>query len=452
MPPLPAERFVSLFQSLSPTARTTFVAELYGARGWETARDGDVIVASRDGEEQRIRVVDPGRFGTPDLDEVDVLVTSRDREAVQEAAKAAGVAYLPPDAVREQLLYAIDRETADALFADTFDEPLHAARDTGSPLVERVRETAATVWSTVSAPSGSRQLGAVLVVALLVGVAVAGPALSPSSQADTSLPSETFTADDAGALGGSTSTETAVTTVGETGRPAGLGERRITDLDRLLDGHVETVLRTPRTLEVRASGPRNATVMDGRTRWNYTARIESPRQYRYEGRFVFPSSRYPPTNDSSADLVDVSIYTAGGTKYRRIAEPTGTTYREYLTETTGDSTTFAGVVRSYYERFLRGERSIVDCTGTLESGDCFAYRIVITGAPESIPDAESYRAVAIVQDDGVISSLRVSYTLPDDDGDSERETVRFSVAYEALGETTISTPDWLAEAKNETSN
>jgi hypothetical protein len=459
MAPVSPERFGTLFRSLASPARTAFIARLWAARGWQTTVDGADVVATRDDATRRIRVVDPGRFGTPSLDDVDVLVTARDRNAVRDAAAAGNVAYLPPETVRAQLLYGVDRETAATLFAETFEAPLAAATGTTPPLSRRVQGVGtATLGAVRERVGGSRQLSLLLVIALLVGVAVAGPALSPTGESDVTVPQATYTAGEAGALGESTTTATsstataAATAVDDDSRLDGLGERRITDRKDLLDGHVDAVLRTPRTLTVRASGPPNATLMNGRKTWRYTSRIESPRQYLFDGRFVFPPSRFPPTNETTVDIVDVSIYADGSSKYRKQVDPTETSYREYAIDTTGDASGFAREVRSYFETFLKGNRSIVDCAGTLESGECVAYRIVITGAPQTFPDADSYRAVAVVQDDGLISSLEVSYTLPDRDGDGHREPVYVSVEYEALGETSVSTPDWVSAAKNETSN
>lgn len=455
MPLVSPERFGTLFRSLDSAARTAFIARLWAAREWETTIDGTDVIATSGDATQRIRVVDPGWFGMPSLEEADVLVTARDREPVRDAAAAADVTYLPPEAVRDRLLYGLDREAAATLFAETFDHSLETAPDTTFPFSKRILGAGtATLGAVRERVGGSRQLSLLLVVALLVGVAVAGPALSPAGESDVTVPSETYTAGEAGALGGSTETATsatAATAVGDAARPDGLGERSITDRSALLDGHVDAVLRTSRTLKVRASGPPNATLMNRREMWRYTSRIASPRQYRFDGRFVFPPSRFPPANDSTVDIVDVSIYADGRSKYRKQVDPTETSYREYAIDTTGDASGFAKEVRSYFEAFLRGDRSIVDCAGTLESGECLAYRIVISGAPSRLPDADSYRAVAVVQDNGIITSLEVSYTLPDRDGDGSREPVYFTVEYDALGETTVSTPDWLSTAKNETS-
>lgn len=450
MAPVSPERFAALLRGLDPAERAAFVAKLWAARGWETNVDGDAVVAVRDGTEQRIRVVDPGRFRTPALDDADVLVVARDRDAVRDAAAAADVTYLPPERLREQLLYGLDRESAAALFAETFDRQLDAPVEPSASLSARLRAVGTAAAGTVrERVGGSRGLGVLLLVGLLVGVAVAGPALSPAREVETTAPSATYTPGEAGALGESTSTDTpsAGGAATEGARPAGLGEGSITDLSVLLDGHVAGVVGTARTLEVRASGPTDATFMRGRERWNYTVRVEHSREYRFEGRSVFPPSTFSE-NDSEPEITETSIYADGETKYRRQRTPEGTSYRRYPIETTGDASGYATEVRTYLATYLQGDRSIVDCAGTLESGDCFAYRIVITGAPEAFPDAESYRAVAVVQDDGVISTLRVSYTLPD--GDGEREQVRFAVEYGGFGETTVSEPGWVETAKNET--
>lgn len=450
MAPVPPHRFAALFRALDPAERAAFVARLWSARGWETSVEDGSVVAVRDGAEERISVVDPGRFGTPALGDADVVVATRDRAAVRDGAAAAGVTYLPPGRLRERLLYSLDRETAATLFAETFDRPLDAPVGTPISLSEGAWEAGSAASEAVRERIGSsRGLAVLLLIGLLVGVAVAGPALSPP-ETNTTVPSATFTPGEAGALGGSTATPATVgTSTDDDGRPAGLGERSITDRSALLDGHVAGVVGTSRTLELRASGPTNATFMRGRERWNYTARIQHSREYRFDGRFVFPATTFPSENDSSADVATVSIYADGETKYRRLRTPNGTTYRRYPIETTGDASGYATEIRTYLATYLQGDRSIVDCVGTLESGDCFAYRIVITGAPETFPDAESYRAVAVVQDDGIISSFRVSYTLPDSDGDGERELVQFAVEYEGFSETTVSEPDWLATAKDE---
>lgn len=444
MPPVSRESFALLFRDLGPAERTAFVADLWAERGWEPHVDG-VVVAERDGTRERIRVVDPGRFGTPTLDDVDVLVSARNRSAVGEAAEAANVTYLPPDAVRERLLYGMDRDVAAALFEATFDQPLGDV-DPPQPLQERARETVTAVGGAVSQPFGrSPRFGALVLVLLVVGLAVAGPALTPEPS-PTTTSTTTF---ESGATDVPPATVTATTTDAADGRPAGLGEQSITELSALIRGHVDAVVGTSRTLHVYARGPPNATFMRGRMVSNYTVRIESAQQYRFEGRYVLPPTRFDPTNESGVDLVNESIYAGGEREYRREVVENDTNYWEYAVNTTGNASTYTFDIQVSLRAYLQGEQSTVECAGTRTFGECIAYRVVVTGAPSFLPNAESYRAVAVVQDNGAVSSLAVRYTLPDTDGDGERERVFYSVSYE-FSSVEISPPDWLSEAKNET--
>jgi hypothetical protein len=110
MAPLTAEELAALCRESDPETVAGFVAALQAARGRavETA-DGPAFVL--DGE----RVVVPGGGRAADAD---VVVTAgRDAGAVD--ARSLDAAEL-----RDALLYAVDRETADALLREQFDRPL----------------------------------------------------------------------------------------------------------------------------------------------------------------------------------------------------------------------------------------------------------------------------------------------------------------------------------------
>jgi hypothetical protein len=225
------------------------------------------------------------------------------------------------------------------------------------------------------------------------------------------------------------------------GRPPGIGEERLEDHVALANAHAAAVPGTARTLRMAASGPPEAPPLDGREAWNATARIEHPRQYRYDYTAQFRA-------ENGSGTVSISIYTDGDTKFRQLREGNDTTYQRYATETTGDASGFATEIREYLVLYLDGDASAVECAATLTGGDCFAYRVVVTGAPPVLPaEAEDYRAVAVVQDDGVVVSLDVQYTLP---VDGERVPVAFRFEYEDLGNTTAPPPDWLDAARNAT--
>lgn len=445
MPPIPSERFGRLFRGLDPDERVAFVAELWATRGWQTTVDGTSVVVTREAKSERILIVDPGRFGTPALEDIDVLVVARDRTAVRNAAADAGVRYLTPEDVRELLLYGLERSTAAFLFQRTFGQPLEPASETAPTRPERVRAVGTSLANAVSARGDRRHLIVLLAVGLLVGAAVGGPALTTQQDTTAVSPVETITPGDPGAIGAGTATQTATAApeLASDERPPGLGEQTLVDHVALADAHVEAVGGTARTLRMAATGPPDTPLLNGREAWNVTARIEHPRLYRHD-----TTTQFPAANGSTS--LTVRIYADGETKFRQARLGTETSYQRYPIETTGDASGFASDVREYLLQFLAGDDSTVECVATLAgNGDCFAYRVVVTGAPAAVhDDASDYRAVAIVQDDGVVASLDVRYTVP---VDGERVPVRFQLAYDDIGETTVTPPTWLPTAKNETS-
>ena len=443
MPPVSPERFTALFRTLDPAERRAFVADLWAARGWTTTVEGEEVTATRDGARRRIRVADPGRFGSPSVDGVDVLVTTRDREALRGTTDTRGVEYLPPTDVHELLLYGIERETAARVFRERFGQRLDDA-DPPVSLRERINGPVRAAWSTLA---GSRRLTLVLLIGLLVGAAVAGPALSPADPAVTTVPNVTVTADEVGAVGGGTAA-TAAPSGTENPLPPGLSEDGIRDLRMLADAHSGGVRNDQRTLSVSADGPPDAPYMQGAMAWNYTVRIEAPRIYVFESGFRFPASRFPPENETSADAARVGIFTAGDTKYRRQVDPTGTAYQRYFTDATGDASGYASDIKRYLLTFLDAEETSVSCAQTVASGRCESYLVTATGAPDALPNGtESFRATALVRQDGVVREFRATYTLPDGEGGRERVAFRFIYDFSPVD---VAAPDWVPEARNET--
>lgn len=442
MPPISPERFARLFRGLGPDDKAVFVAALWANRGWETTVDGTTVLATRADETVQVRVADPGRFGTPTLADIDVLVVARDRDAVRAAAADAGVRYLVAADIRELLLYGLERSTAAALFERTFGRPLETTGEPEPTLRERAQTVGTTLTKAVPGRTDSRYLLVLLLVGLLVGAAVAGPALTTQPEDTVAVaPVESVTPGDVGAVGAGTATPTPTGEASGDGEyPPGLGEHTLLDHVALADAHAAAVQGTSRTLQVTASGPPEAPLLNGREAWNATARIEHPREYLHE-----TSAQFPGANGST---LTVNVYTDGETKYRQVRHGNETTYQRYATATTGDASGFADDVREYLVRYLAGDESSVECVATLTGGDCFAYRVVVTDPPAAVhAEATNYRAVAIVQEDGIVASLSVNYTLP---VDGTRVLVTFQMAYSDIGNTTVSPPDWLETAKNET--
>ncbi len=455
---LPSEEaFTRLFRSLDEAERTAFVADLWAARGWETSIEGGAVVATRDGMERHLRVVDPGRVGVPALDDADTLAPARDRDAVRRAAERAGVRYVPPAVLYEQLRYAVDRETATTLFESTFEQPFDTpGPHVRPPVSERFRQFVAETPRTARNGFGEPRLAlSVLLVVVLVGVVVAGPVLTPN-EGDVPQVAENATAGTAGAgaLGESSGpSDSATEATNSDGLPPGVGRSGITDLSRLLAAHEQRVIGRQRTLHVAATGPPNSSFMDSRTAWNYTVRVQRSYHYSFDMNYTYPSGGLS-RNRSGADSVRIGVFANGGVNYRQRVDATGTSYLRYPTEAAGGAWTFTTEVTRYLQYFLSEEQSMISCTESGNGGagiKTHSCRIVVTGAPATIPNAESYRATAVVNRNGVVTSLAVSYTLPDSDGDGAREPVQFTLSYESLDTTTIAEPAWLPEAKNATS-
>ncbi len=437
MPPVPAETFASELRSLPASDRTAFVAAIWRARGWETAVEDGVVDAERDGERRRIRVVDPGRFGTPELEGVDTLVAARDRDAVAAAAAEAGVAYVPPGELHDLLLYGIDREAAAELYAEWFDRPLErsvaadAAESTAAGLLEPVRAARPAIGE-------NRRVVVALLLVVLVGAVAAGPPLtgdggptpSPITAAD-------VTAEDAdgGAIDPESPTPTAMPGLGP-----GISRAGVVDPVALADAHVDGVRNRSRVVSWSLTSPADATTGADTFR-NATVRIANTTHYEQERLIV-------QGNDS--ERITDDIYAGGTDVFRRIAFPDRTRYERYdLAEY--PATGFDANVETYLYRYFAGtEQAVVTCAIEYET-DCPTYRVEIDGHPPSVLQGEvgDYEALLIVSDRGVITTIRASYTLPDSDDDGERERVRFALDYR-FEPVDVTAPTWLPEARNAT--
>lgn len=451
MVPLSTAAFERAIRGLSARGRVAFVADVYAARGWTTSVEDGVIVAEMADQTRRIRVADPGRFGVPGMAGVDTLVVAHDREAVREAADAAGVDYVAPAALRDLLLYGLDREVATALFEGHVGTPLlvpPGEADGGVPEPPLSRLAAAV--PAISTRATPRRLAVVLALVLFVGFAVAGPGIVPGTNSAPTTPelTGTFTPDETGAIGADGTDEAPPETVrDDSASPPGIGPSSIEDVAALGDAHVDALGDRAYVLRVAGEGPKSdPLVMRGRSAWNYTVRVETPRHYRYDGRFVFPSR----TGANETRVARIDIYADGEDKYRRHIDRNVTSYRRYAIATTDDASGYAEDVRQSLVLFMPPGPAAVECVARLDSDACLAYEVTVTEPPMALPDAAAeYRARAIVDEHGMVHSLQVRYTLPD--GDGSRELVRFSLTYEQLGDVTVSTPSWLDEAKRATS-
>jgi hypothetical protein len=435
MPPVPVDAFAREFRALPGADRTAFVAALWSASGWETRVKKGVVIAHRDGEQRQIAVVDPGRFGTPDLTGVDTLVTARDRGSIRAAASEAGIEYVSPTDLRGLLLYGVEREVAEQLYEEHVGKPLSRA-------VPENAGDSGTLLPEMPQIGVSRRALAVIAVLALVGVALAGPGLpgwgpEPAPVTVNDVTPENGTVDAVG-----------VATAEPTERPdvaPGLTLDGIKSGIALADAHITGVRNRPRVIRTRMTGPPNSSAMGGLSRRNTTTWIANDSHFFQRASAVGGVA-------GPGGTVTVETYADGGPVYRRYAVENETPrYFRYSLDERSATDDDSDVQAYLYHYFVGAEDTVVTCAGENDS-DCSTYRVAVDDPPSVLGEnVEDYEAMLIVSERGVITRIRVSYTLPDEDGDGEREQMKFALDYR-FKDVKPEAPEWLGEAKNATTN
>jgi hypothetical protein len=442
VPPLSLAAFTRGFSRLDADSRLEFVAALWAARGWQTRRDGDCLVV-RDGDvERRIRVYTPGFFGSPEFDDVDVLVVTDEDESVADAAAAHGVRYVGPIALRDRLLYGMPRDDAEQVAETYFDRSLTTpdTADKSGPGGGRSGLLGRGARLRERLPDSERVL--VLVVLLsVVGVAGVGPVLVPSGDASTSVPdaNANYTPGTVGAIGSTGSA--GVSTENVSGMPPGFSKGEVSDLPTLAAATDAVMEEEGWALRAYRNGPDRTVWRFSGDRWTQSIRAANVTNYRNEVQ----------VNDDDRSIRS-EAYSDGETIYRAMDGESGP---EYSTQPAGDGGELMGVrskVRTAIVAYLSTDDTTVSCAGTLENTDeCFAYRIAADGKPDLLSDVvQNYSARATVSDTGLVTELDVKYTVPDPENRSERAQVRFGFRFDAHGNVTVSPPAWLSEAVERT--
>lgn len=445
MPPVQAEEFEALVQTLDHGAFARFVADVWAAGGWETAVEGggSVVVAEADGTTERIRVVPeegsglwPGpvrrllsRDATVDPDElsdVDVVVAARDDPALVTAADGASVEYLPPEALRDRLLYGVPRSAATDLFERHFDRDL-MVREAGR---SRAGEAPAGSGGSGSSIPSTR----VAVAALLVVVAVAAAAVGPADVARRQAGPAT---EEFGPVAGSPSTTPSPSPTPDR-YPPGLSADGVENLSVLADAHVTAVRNRQYTLDVVFAGPPEATGFENFSGLNWRLWVGSDHNYRINATYRH--------EDREPAWLRLGVYADGVTMYRRLATPNGTQYSGRPAEA-ADATAYLFFARSLLVRYLDTPATSVEKFVDEENGTV-RYLVEATGTPGTLDNhAQGYRARAWVTPEGRVVSLAVEYSAKV--GGTYR-AVRVGFEYLTYEDSEVTAPPWLDEARNRT--
>ncbi len=353
---------------LDPAGRAAVVADCWAAAGHDVERDGPTVRVARAGEER--------------------LLSTVDDPAADRTLDAA--------AVREALLYRVDRADADRVAERHLGAPLDDLRP---PFARRAASTARALATP-----------AVVVVAVVL-VGAAGGLVGGTEEEPGDQPTTTPTASQ-------TPTATALAPTRVVTAP-GLEPGGVTDLAALAAAHErarpdayvvwvdfewgdEAIVRE---VDVRADGDR------------YRAEVEVER----DGRVTNLATVYGDGQTRRALIVSDELSTT------RTLGPTDTGPAGVDPDDLG-----AEGVRHWLSA---PETRVV---GVVENEGWTGYRVVGSGAPPTLPAAvEAYRFEAVVASDGFVGHLVVEFEL----AGTERDSRRFEWTYGEQSPT-VTTPNW----------
>lgn len=416
-------------RALDPEERADFAAALWSARGFDTARDGRTVSATRDGASQLLFAAGTGGCGIPEDADV-VLVAQRRAPSARYGARVVDAADL-----REMLWYAIDPSTRAALCerylgAPPGELPVSASngfRDRLGGLLEGSLPSVDRSLPSFIGAGGRLALPAAALVALaaVVGLAVLtgwGPTAAP-----TGGPAEFR------ATPGVVPTETATPT------PAALAP------DRLPPGVTAEGLVDPAALSV----AHERAVGDSYTIWMDLYRPrggdpDAPQIQRDVDVFV-EGERYllvATVVDTDGRRTVLQVYRDGEARYVADAGGNDTTYRRADAGPAPHVAPAPATLRTaIVTRYLPADRTTL--AGTVAEDGRTLYRLVgIGGGPDAV---SNYTATALVDSQGFVRSLRVEYRMPESEGGY---AVRFEASYDRGGRTTADPPPWVGREFN----
>jgi hypothetical protein len=407
----PAE-FAALLDDLPPERFEAFVVDLWRARGWTV-----------DPAEGYLRATD--RFGADYVIHLQRVTAPRAGPGVTELLVTSDWTEAPPDVrvvgppeLRRLLRYAVDPERARTLFVRTFDRPPEGTKPGGW----FDRGTAAAVLGL-----DRRRAAAVLVLAAglslaAMGVSLVGSEPGPAAPAPLAGPTDTATP---------APTPTAGTPVAAL--PPGVARDGSVDAARLARAHREAISGRSYRLVVsyREFGGR-ASAGTGRER----IVVESANVYATDV-FRAGTLAYEP-----GILADVEAYAEGGVRYQRAVDGESPALGTRAIGDPAVAARYAERVQTLLSRYLAVDRTRIVTRFSRDGRTHYWLAFGDDGGPR----ATNVTGSAIVDDRGVVHSLRWSYEIPGTDG---RAAVA-SIQYAQFGDVRAAPPAWYVAARNRT--
>lgn len=453
MPPISATTLGRRLRSLDPAERAAFVADLWAARGYETAVDGTVVVAERGIDDARQRIACAPSTTTGDVDVVLALGGSVTRLPTDD------VRVLDAEDLRGMLLYAVDRRTAGELAEAHLGQPLFDEPGERS-LRDRLRDRH---------PRGPMLTGLVALLVVVVAIGATGGAFPLT---DARPPSTPTPVGPEGAAIDLTRGPPPISTIaagrdrplggGDLFRyPPGVAPSGLTNASALADAHRTALAET--AWELRVAHNRSHDLIHPFVRWR-TADQSIVRAN--ATRYRFEVTGVTSLENGSGGSITYVDYGDGRANYRRLIGLHGNAYERTGLPADGPPGTFATVSAAYVRRYLSTTESRVEL---IRVDNTTRTRIIATGGPTELArTVANYTAVAVVDRRGVVRTLTVEYTLlerapdptpngiatpyasPDDVQTDPVATVRFSMRYARIEASSLRAPSWYDAARNAT--
>ena len=407
-----------------------FVADLWAARGYETAVEDAVVIATRGGETTVIHPVPRLRFrGVPDPGrDVDVVVAPGAGIRPRRFAARADARLLTTADVRELLVFAID-------FADCVDLCERYFGATPAALrASPTRRVAATLRSLGAAELPAPVVAVAVILVVLAGAAgIAITATGPRPAADpvgVTTPSGTPDVEPlvAAATPVAVENDDAVHFPIE---PPGVSRDGVTNRTALAVAHDRGLRDRAYTIWIDLYRPRDGVVNATRVQRDIDVTVQGDR-YRVTTTIVGSSSR---VRERVLDL-----YHDGSSRY--VAERRGEVV-DYRSLRPDESPTVLpeppALRRTLVDTYLSTPQTRLTGIETRERRTY--YRVVGEGPPAGLPNVEEYRVEAMVDTEGVVRELTAEYVVTTPAG---RYPVRLTMTVDDLFWTTVEPPSWYA--------
>ncbi len=395
---------------------TRFVADLWRCRGYEVAvRDGVIHARSPSrGTNERIVVAQRSLIGwTVPSDEAEIVVARRTTRATRRVARSCSATFVGLDTLREMVNFAVTRADRHRLFETHFGR---------SP--DEVQSNDET------RPMASRR-GLVVVVLVLASVGVIGTVVSlnepPADQTQ-----QRATPRDAGQV---------VTQLPDPPSrggvyPPGIDENGVYDAARLSRSHAQQLEKTSyhflRTTRIASAGSRAGDQREGYRRIVVNDTL----------RFRTESDGNLPLSEGGFGSVHAEVFADGTDVYRRVH---GEDRSVYLTGPRLRADRFQNQGAWFVSVYLATAESAVSQSSRSAQR---TYLVTGRGTPEQLDgDISNYTATAVVDSDGLVRSLNVSY---DRTTNGTTQLVSLAFEYRDVGNTTVTAPSWYPEARTVT--